>query len=119
MGKPKNVKPLTPEAALELGTEMVGDLVIILCGLAIYIVVDSRGAFKSKDTSAADKTAEEIDSLKQSVIDLNIKLEEQTEKLKNIESLLQQNMYSETSRKVLKQLDEETRKRISHIVVKR
>ena len=119
MGKPKNVKPLTPEAALELGTEIVGDLVIILCGLAIYIVVDSRGAFKSKDTTAADKTSEEIDSLKQSVIDLNIRLEEQTEKLQNIESLLQQNMYSETSSKVLKQLDEETRRKISHLVIKR
>ena len=118
MGKTKNVKPLTPEAALELGTEIVGDLVIILCGLTIYILVDSRGAFKSKDTTA-DKTAKEISSLKQTVTDLNIRLEEQAEKLQTIESLLQQNMYSETSSKVLKQLDDETSRKISHLVVKR
>lgn len=118
LGKPKEVKPLTPEAAMELGTEIVGDLVIILCGLGIYILFESRGAFKSKDTTL-DKTIEEVNLLKERVKELNSKLDEQTDKLQNIESMLKQNMYSETSEKVLKRLDVETNRRLSNLVMKR
>ena len=119
LGKTKNVQPLTPEAALELGTEMVGDLVIILCGLGIYLVVDSRGSSKGKDSDAVNRIEEEIKSLRETVSKQTVQLEEQALKIEEVESLLKNNMFSETSVKVIKQLNEETNKKISNIVVKR
>ena len=118
MGKTKQVQPLTPEAALELGTDMVGDFVIIVCGLGIYLLVDSRGS-KNKDTDSVKRIEEELKTLRETVKEQTMKLEEQAVKIEEVDELLKNNMYSETAIKVLKQLNEETNKKISKLFTKR
>ena len=115
-GKTKKVQEMTEEAALELGTEMVGDIVIILSGLAIYMLVDARS--KSKESSM-DRVLVELNTLKETVKEQNDRLYDQAIKIDKIETLLKHNMYSETARKVIKEITDETNKKLANMVVKR
>ena len=115
-GKTKKVQEMTEEAALELGTEMVGDIVIILSGLAIYMLVDARS--KSKESSM-DRVLVELNTLKETVKEQNDRLYDQAIKIDEIETLLKHNMYSETARKVIKEITDETNKKLANMVVKR
>lgn len=86
MGKVKKVQPLTEQAAIDLGVEIINDLVLIGCGLAIYLFIESRPS-KSKDRDDMCKP-EDIEKLKQVLLMQKLELERQSAKISRLERII-------------------------------
>lgn len=86
MGKVKKVQPLTEQAAIDLGVEIINDLVLIMCGLAIYLFIESRPS-KSKDRDDMCKP-EDIKKLKQVLLMQKLELERQSAKISRLERII-------------------------------
>ncbi|XP_045174066.1 putative OPA3-like protein CG13603 [Mercenaria mercenaria] len=100
MGKVKKVTPLSEQAAIDLGVEILGDTVVIVCALAIYILIEARSS-KHKEHEEELKE-EEMRSLKELVVFQSIELETQGAKLREFERILNgSTMYSKTSERVV------------------
>lgn len=87
MGKVKKVQPLSEQAAIDLGIELINDLVLIFCGLAIYILIESAPYGKSKEKEEVVKP-EEIAKLKQTVLMQKLELERQAAKISRLERII-------------------------------
>ena len=86
MGRLKAVKPLSEEAAIELGTEIIGDLVIIFCALGIYVFFEARSS-RSKEAEEELKE-EEIKELKKTIDDQGAQLIKQSVKIRELEQFI-------------------------------
>lgn len=86
MGKVKKVQPLSEQAAIDLGVEIINDLVLIVCGLAIYLFIESRPS-KSKDRDDTCKP-EDIEKLKQVLLMQKLELERQSAKISRLERII-------------------------------
>lgn len=100
MGKVKNVTPLSEQAAIDLGVEILGDAVVIACALGIYMLVETRQS-KHKEHEEELKF-EEMRSLKELVVYQSTQIESLDVKVKELEQILNgSTMYSETSERVV------------------
>ncbi|XP_052769364.1 optic atrophy 3 protein homolog [Mya arenaria] len=117
-GKVKDVQPLSEQAAIELGAEMINDLVVICCALSIYLFIESIP--NPSQRAEAERKKEEMDVLKKAVYQQSVELEEQAVRLKELEKLLtSKTMYSSTTSKVIKDLKEIEIKSLSDITNKK
>lgn len=100
MGKVKNVTPLSEQAAIDLGVEILGDAVVIACALGIYMLVETRQS-RHKEHEEELKF-EEMRSLKELVVYQSTQIESLDVKVKELEQILNgSTMYSETSERVV------------------
>ena len=107
MGKVKKVKPLSEQDALNLGTEILGDLVIVVCFLGIYVFVEARSS-KQKEEAEEEKERE-MKELKDLVSEQGVVLEIQAARLREMERLLHsKTMYSKTSERVMNEYTHKT-----------
>lgn len=105
MGKVKNVKPLSEKAAIDLGANIVGDIVMILCALGIYYLFEKSGP--SSTSKEEELRAEEIQILKETVVHQSVELERQADKLKVFERILGgDTIYSKMSERVMAEMTE-------------
>ena len=86
MGKVKKVQPLSEQAAIDLGVEIINDLVLIVCGLAIYLLIESR-PLKSKEKDN-DVNPEDIEKLKNMVLQQKLELGRQASKISRLERII-------------------------------
>ena len=107
MSEIKEVKPLSEQVAIDLGVELLGDVVVITCTIAISIFIENR---LSRHKEQEEKLKyEEMKSLKQLVVFQTIELEKQAAKLRELESIFDgSTMYSETSERVMDEFAQKT-----------
>ncbi|KAL4237384.1 Optic atrophy 3 protein [Mactra antiquata] len=87
MGKVKEVKPLSEKAAIDLGVNIVGDIVMVLCALGIYYGFENRPGSKHKEREEEERV-EEMRVLKEAVMYQSDKLDQQAERIKELERVL-------------------------------
>lgn len=105
MGKVKNVTPLSEQAAIDLGVEILGDMVVIGCALGIYIFIEARQS-KHKEHEEELKL-EEMRSLKELVVYQSTQIESMDIKIREMEQILNgSTMYTETSERVVAELSD-------------
>lgn len=85
MGKVKKVQPLSEQAAIELGVELINDIVLIVCGLAIYLFIESRPSKPKEDDSIKP---EDIEKLKNTLLVQKLELERQAAKISRLERII-------------------------------
>ncbi|KAH3857347.1 hypothetical protein DPMN_099954 [Dreissena polymorpha] len=88
------VKPLSEQAAIDLTTEIINDVVIVVCGLAVYMLFQHKSDDGPKE--------EELDTLKKLVYNQTIELERLSKKVEILdEKLSRSTMFSKTASRVV------------------
>ncbi|XP_071962892.1 optic atrophy 3 protein homolog [Antedon mediterranea] len=86
LGNPKNVKPLPEEAAVELGAEMLGEGIVF--SVAVGTIVFEYWRQSRKEEQKEDVQTEGIRSLNERVSELEILLEQQDARLREMNRIV-------------------------------
>ncbi len=86
LGKVKEVKPLEPELAVELGAEMLGEIVLFTFGSFIIYLEYRRQA--NKDQGKEDFQNNRLVELEQTILDLGLQMDEQRTRISELSRLL-------------------------------
>ena len=103
LGKTDKVTPLSEQAAIDLGAEIINDLVIVVCALSIYLFVES---IPSKSHQAEEERRRaESEVLRRVVYQQSQEIEDLTHRLEKLERRCQPtNMFSQIAEEVSKEL---------------
>lgn len=83
LGKAKNIEPLSEKAAIELGGEILGELLVFTFGAAILIIEYTRGANKEK--AKEDKLKAELQRMNDKLVEVKTVSDIQKEQISDLQ----------------------------------